>query len=241
MVELENHGFGGPRATISYEGNTYYYNKTTNTQPPMIPTTIGSSSAWYYNRGTHDYSLARGNYNNGSLTNGLRYANFSAGYYDKNLTNYHNYGILELINLVEKIGREWYRQFPSGPRMGLGNISLQNGGNTPEHAGHENGTEIDIRYVRRTPSGGTYEAPLSVETHPLDYDQSRTTELVGLFLLNHNVSRIFVDPNTNISNSTYTYANGRITVDLTIRQSDGRRVHSDHFHVQITDPDGTGN
>ncbi len=77
-VETEN---SGVRITYNGIAHTDWINTTNIELPPTIPTTIPSTSDWYVNRGTHDYSLARGTWNPGTLQNGLRLPDESEGYY----------------------------------------------------------------------------------------------------------------------------------------------------------------
>lgn len=227
-VEDENAGIGGPVTVITYQGNTYYYSRTSNTSPPMISTSTPSSDSLYVNRGTHDYSLARGTVSAGRLSNGLRIANSGSGYYDKNAfvtipnPNYirdeHNWGILEIIRLIENVARQWNQRHSSGPRIGVGDISLQRGGNTLDHDQHENGLEVDVRYVR---NNGT-EGPVNTQNDPL-YSQQLSQELINLFMNSgFSVFRIWVgDP--QLQGSVVVY--------------DATGVHNNHFHVWINDPD----
>jgi len=220
-VEDENAGIGGPVTTINFEGNTYYYNKNTNTQPPMIPTTISSSSLWYQNRGTHDYSLARGIVSSGSLTNGLRIANSGTGYWywrggDPEDTD--NWGTLELINLVERVAREWRRLYPDYPIITSMDMSRKNGGTFLPHTQHENGLELDMRYIRNDGSSG--EVDFNVNRG--DYSQQRSQALIDLFQNESRVYKILVDSRANLTGSKIQIVSG----------------HHHHFHVWLYDPDG---
>ncbi|MBI1807317.1 MAG: penicillin-insensitive murein endopeptidase [Ignavibacteria bacterium] len=263
-VEGENDADAGtydPQTWISYVTGgaiiLHYttYDATSIDKPLLIPLTDSE----HPNRGTHDYTIAHGlptgtrDFDDGYLENGLRIANFGPGYYDKNWRvtvpnpNYihdeHNWGTLELINLVEKVGRTWSQKHADGPRIGVGDMSLQGGGETLDHAAHENGIDVDIRYVRATNgSNGTLEDNLSVQDEPSGYDQTLTTELIGYFLESSNVGLIILDPATNITDDTYAYSNGRIKVDWNTQENHPTtRVHANHFHVRIIDPDGTSN
>lgn len=221
-VEDENAGIGGPATTISYEGNTYYYNKNTNTQPPMIPMTISSTSPWYRNRGTHDYSLARGTVSSGSLTNGLRIANNGTGYQyyrGGDLEDTDNWGILEIINLVERVARAWRRLYPDYPIITSMDMSKQNGGDwRPDHTQHQNGLDVDMRYIRKDGSSGG----VNFDVNPGDYSRDRTQALFDLFQNESGVYRILVDSRVNLTGSKIQIISG----------------HHHHFHLQLKDPDG---
>ena len=232
-VEDENNGVTGMQTPIIDEsGNTHYgwYVRTDQNLPPPISTSISSSNVLYPNRGTHDYSLARGTVSNGTLYNGLRYGDAGTGYYDKNQNDIcwrdmGKYGTLELVNYLEKVARAWNQlhPYPPGPRIGLGDASLQYGGDYWDchgnhHDQHQNGLEVDLRYVRND----NIESPVTISSTA--YDRPRTQQLVNLFL-------------------------GLATgAGVTILSSDDQLQgvwvvggHTDHLHIWIADPDGTNN
>lgn len=65
-----------------------------------------------------DYSLAMKTPSSGILTNGLRIANSSTRYwycYGGDPYDTDNWGTLELINLVERLAREWRRRYSDYP------------------------------------------------------------------------------------------------------------------------------
>ncbi len=229
-IEDENAGNGGPVTTISYEGNTYYYNKNSNTQPPVLPLDIPTSSAWYRNRGTHDYSLARGTVSSGTLTNGLRIANSGTGYqywWGGDTPDTDNWGTLELINLVERVARAWRRLYPDYPLITSMDISKQNGGDwRPDHTSHQNGLDVDMRYIRNDNTANPFDFNNLQDYNPSQginyYNQTATQKLINLFL-NSGAIIIFVDSRSNLSGSGVQEASG----------------HHHHFHVRIADPDGT--
>ena len=225
-VEDENAGIGGPVTTIKYQGNTYYYNRTDANSPPQIPTTITNSNDWYENRGTHDYSLARGTETNGQLENGLRIANQGTGYQyysGCDPPDSDNWGTLELIRLVEHVGRKWEAVYPSYPTTTSMDMSREGGGfwqgtpGCPGHDQHQKGLEVDARYIRNDNSSG----PLNIILNPNDYSPSRTQDLVNLFNSLGTIIVIFsADP--QLSGTTF----------------DGSGEHNDHLHIWIADPDG---
>lgn len=216
-VETENvGGLGGPQTIIIYEGQSYGYNPVSNTEPPVLPLNIPSSSAWYLNRGTHDYSLARGTVSNGTLTNGIRIANSGTGYqyfWDNDPPDTDNWGTLELVNLVERVARDWSRQYPSYPIITSKDMSKEGGGSFGIHGSHENGLDVDIRYIRTDNSSNT------VTIDDGAYGRERTQQLINLFHQLGNINVIYSSDN----------------------QLTGIQVlsgHRTHMHVRIFDPDG---
>ncbi len=189
------------------------------TQPPVLPLDIPISSAWYRNRGTHDYSLARGNVSSGTLTNGLRIANSGTGFqywWGGDTPDSDNWGTLELINLVEKVAREWRRLYPDYPLITSMDMSRQSGGyfgGNPPHTSHQNGLDVDVRYIRKDGYSS------GVTTNSSNYSRTRTQELINLFFKFGNIIVIY-SADTELQGITY--------------EAD----HNDHFHVRIADPDG---
>ncbi len=259
-VENENDGTittppFDPQTWISYNSNAQF--TTYDAISLAIPTLIPETDVSHPNRGTHDYSIAGGNVGGnagpGSLENGLRIANFGYGYYDKNwddtypnpyVHDEHNSGTLELINILEKVARQWRESHPQGPRMGIGDLSLTVGGNTSDHRTHENGRDVDIRYTRVDNAGVPDERPLNVQYYSSEMHHTRQIEMFQYFLDDPRVQIIYIDPNTGITYNNF--PNGRdpsgvlrIAWDWDTKENSTERVHSDHFHVLIYDPDGT--
>lgn len=67
-----------------------------------------------------------------------------------------------MISLIATVGAQWYQNHPT-PRIGVGDISLQNGGQFLPHSEHQNGLDVDIRYVgKETSPGVNYEGPINL-------------------------------------------------------------------------------
>jgi len=58
------------------------------------------------------------------------------------------YGIAETIRALQQIGATWASSAPAGPRIGVGDISLQGGGPISGHASHQRGVDVDLRLMR---------------------------------------------------------------------------------------------
>jgi uncharacterized protein YraI len=106
---------------------------------------------------------------------------------------------------LERIGRRWAQT--GRPRMGVGDISLMNGGDISGHASHERGVDADIRPVRT--SG---ESP--VTRFQSAYSRTGTRELIRLHQAEFDIVYIFFN-DTAISGTTR-WPN-----------------HDNHFHVRI--------
>jgi hypothetical protein len=218
-VEDENNGIGGPITTISYQGNNYYYNRNSADSPPLISTSTPWGDSLYVNRGTHDYSLARGTVSNGRLSNGLRIANSGTGYQyyrGGDPADTDNWAILELINFVERVAREWNRRYPGYPIITSMDMSRQPGGPFPPHDQHQNGLEVDVRYIRTDNSSGGV-----LVTDP-SYSRTRTQQLVDLFLGLATGAGVTI-----------------LSADNQLQGVQFDADHTDHMHIWIVDPDGS--
>jgi peptidoglycan hydrolase-like protein with peptidoglycan-binding domain len=60
----------------------------------------------------------------------------------------NQFGLAETIRALQAIGAAWSRAHPSGPRIGIGDISRYGGGPMKGHASHQLGVDIDILPVR---------------------------------------------------------------------------------------------
>ena len=157
--------------------------------------------------------------------------NNETGYYRYNpeksvkdlLIDTDDWGVLHLINMIENAGRDWYDNFMTPPRIGVGDMSLRNGGKWDDHSSHKNGLDVDVRYVRKDHMDTT----LNIRIQPSLYDSSATLSLMRYMVDNGSVQLIILSPYAGI------IGNGVI--------ADTTGAHDNHFHVRIFDPDGTQN
>ena len=93
-------------------------------------------------------------------------------------------------------------------KIGIGNISLANGGSFPPHRSHKSGLEIDMRPIRKD---GKHLPARYSDTH---YDRNATRKLIELIWQTGMVKRIFFN-------------------DLTIPRVQRMAGHDDHLHIEI--------
>ena len=92
-----------------------------------------------------------------------------------------------LISALLWVEREW--QAIETRKFGIGNISLANGVDHPDHDSHESGLEVDIRPLRKDGQ------PVGVRWYQAAYDHAATAKLIALFRLYTPVRLIyFNDP-----------------------------------------------
>lgn len=98
------------------------------------------------------------------------------GFYDYSPAS-DRWGTPTMVHGLERIGREWARLHPGGPRMGLGDLSLRDGGPIPGHVSHQHGVDVDVRPVRTSGEG-----PVTINQSA--YSRTGTRELIDLFYAN---------------------------------------------------------
>ncbi len=207
--------------------------------------TNDANSYLYLNPDLHDYnpSLARGwpcstqcvGTDCGWIEKALNMVNYGTGYYhynpEKRDVDHDDWGVLHLINMIEGAGRDWYDYYgATKPRIGVGDLSWGDayyesfGGYWSDHVCHQNGLEVDMRYVRND----TFEVALNIaSTDSIYFDEEKTGKLIDFLIAHANVHYIYIDTlHTSIRRTGITFHLGG---------------HSDHFHVKIVDPDGTSN
>lgn len=97
------------------------------------------------------------------------------GYYSYKPKDRHKqYGTFETITALNIVGMRWFAAHPTGPRIGIGEISLQGGGCISGHASHQMGVDVDLALMR---NDGREEH--TVVGRP-EYSRSLTQELVTL-------------------------------------------------------------
>ncbi len=122
----------------------------------------------------------------------------------------NQWGTQRMMYGMLRIGRIWERDHPSWPRMGLGDVSLQNGGPMPGHASHQKGVDCDVRLLR----DDTVEA--YVTTFDAEYSQPRTAALIGLFQEHMPIVYVFFN-------------------DSSVPGVTNWPNHDNHFHVRTTE------
>lgn len=184
----------------------------------------------------YDYnpSIARGLPNNGWIDCALNLVNSGTGYYHNvgpDAIDTDDWAVLAMIYMIEAAGREWYGLGKVPPRIVINDLSRGDahtqsfGGAFPPHDSHQNGLDVDIRYVRN--DGQEIGLNIADDKQRQYYDAANTVVLLNRLRKYGRVTIIYMDT-----------VHAGITVRDPIRYWDG---HEDHFHVRIEDPDGTDN
>ena len=101
------------------------------------------------------------------------------------------YGLPEVVRAIARLGEQWQQAYPQGPRIGVGNISLQGGGLMPPHKSHQKGIDIDLRPVASSAQ------EISMTWRSPEYSRERTQALVNLIRKNPSLNVrtiLFNDP-----------------------------------------------
>jgi len=170
-------------------------------------------------------SEAHGNANAGGLVNGVRMPDTWPGLYTYDPQTQRlpgspdrTWGTAFLVREVLDLGGWWSRTHPRQPRLGVGDLSLREGGPIIGHASHENGLDVDIRLVR----GDGVEGPAD----PATYDRELTQALIDR-LVTRGASLVLIGPSLDL----------RGPAGIVVRWPN----HDDHLHVRFPDPDGMAN
>ena len=163
-----------------------------------------------------DPSSPQGVPNKGKLIGGLNLPDKGTGYFHFRGTDgvdKDDWGSLTLLTCLESVGRALRAE---GIVLNVGDLSLRGGGRFPPHASHQNGMDVDLRYVRRDRRS----APLDLRSDSAAYDPVATKKMFDIFLRFCPVRLIFVDTD-------------RVNFPLDddrIFHADG---HSNHAHVRL--------
>lgn len=193
----------------------------------------------------------------GSLYSGInlpdqdRFTGYYHYYQPGDQLNTNDWGTLALINEVEATSRAWvdtrhecfyYRLRRASWSRTFGAGDLSQGSETsapfmggpwldaagfPRHESHQNGLDVDVRYLRQNGD----QTPLDLAgPDSIFYDNDATLDLLYCFLLSGPVQRILID-------TVYAKVSRGGYEDIIVHHTG----HRNHFHVRITDPDGTNN
>lgn len=175
-------------------------------------------------------ALHKGAVNNGSLNGGRSIDDSGVGfvhYLGTDAPNTDDWGGQEgMEDVIRGVALRWFAAHTSGPRLQFGDISRQGGGYFYPHSSHQNGLDVDLRYVR---NDGT-EGPLNLSSQYSSYSRTLTIELLRFFADTlGRAQKVFVDPNSGITSADVPGL--EVVVDTS-------GEHVDHMHLRIYDPDG---
>lgn len=191
-----------------------------------------------------DPSTAEGDFNDGSLTGGINLIDDGDNhfhYYGTDDTDKDDWGTGKLLWVLAVVGEElrdisthYNSQSDFDGPIQFGDLSLKNGGNfcwlengvEKCHTSHQNGTDVDLRYVNKNWTFGENER-VNIVNNPENYDILAT---LNLFLAFEEVAS---DINLLICNVDALGFDPEDFVSFTILHDAG---HSDHMHLRVNKP-----
>jgi len=203
-----------------------------------------SLDIFHLNPASYDFvnSQAFGNPSNGALVEGVKLPDEGIGYRHfygtlADFKNGDNWGTMKTIRIIEQVGREW-NLLPgltvnvARPRISIGDICSHDGGcwRPADGCGHENGLELDVRYVRNDGLEGQCninpDPGLDPPGTPLcNFNYAGTKKLLDLFCT-VGAKRIFVDTVSGLQSDTY-------LPGCLVQANPTDRDHRHHFHVRF--------
>jgi penicillin-insensitive murein DD-endopeptidase len=135
-----------------------------------------------------------------------------AGYYVYGtLDNHPSHGASQyahpaLMTLILRVEREW--RHLDTRKFGVGDISLANGTDHPDHESHMTGLDVDVRPVRKDGQR------IPVTWQQRDYDRDATAKLIELFMAFAPVKHLFFN-------------------DPSIPFARQLPKHDNHFHIAL--------
>ena len=167
-----------------------------------------------------DPTVAVGRPGQGSITNALNLPDRNSGYrhfYGIDAIDTDDWGVLALLTCIEATGRALAN---TDILVQVGDLSLRDGGPFPPHAGHQNGLEADLRYVRRDRAF----VPLDLRLDPQAYDPDATARLFDAMFDTCSIEFILVD----LERLGFSLSDS----DRNLRIIDAAG-HSNHFHIRL--------
>ncbi|WP_442920681.1 penicillin-insensitive murein endopeptidase [Massilia sp. DD77] len=130
------------------------------------------------------------------------------GYYTYGTPTYgrSQYAHPRMLTVIQWVATRWCQV--DSRKFGIGNISLAEGVDHPDHKSHESGLEVDIRLLRKDGR------EIGCTLFDAQYDREGTAKLIGLFYQHPMVGLVAFN-------------------DRQIPRVRPVRGHDNHFHVEV--------
>ena len=199
-------GTTGDWARINYRGSVSYVHTTylSSTRPG------GNTGSGNTGSGSTGNSGNTGGYASSSRRSRAGFIQLASsgpgfyGYYSSS----KRWGRSALVYGIERAARRFKAANPGAPRIGVGDLSLENGGDIVGHASHERGVDADVRPMRNDGSENR------VEYRQRAYSRPLTQQVITLLRSEMRVKLIFF-------------------LDSRVRGVQPWPKHNRHFHVRI--------
>ncbi len=140
----------------------------------------------------------------------------------------HDYGWSSVVDAVHGAGQRYSESYlaanPNASPILTNDASLRLGGNTPDHASHEVGLDLDIRLPNKAVPG----APTRVGHSSYDRDTARAQ--IQAFIAEGTVERVLTGDSVLLREFQ------RSSDPDAAKVQDGGRSHRDHIHVDVAAP-----
>jgi len=101
------------------------------------------------------------------------------------------WGTPRLVRGLQRVARRWAERHPDGPRIGFGDLSLENGGDISGHASHERGVDVDLSPLRNDGREARRDGLGKLKWQHGTYSRALTQELIDLLREELPVTHIF--------------------------------------------------
>ena len=189
-------GTSGDWARINYGGRAGYVHTTyLSATRPSAGGNTGGNTGGYASRP------------NRSRAGFIQLASSGPGFFGYYASS-KRWGRSAMVYGIERAARRFKAANPSAPRLGVGDISLMNGGDISGHASHERGVDADFRPIRNDRREGP------VTRFQSAYSRTLTQRIVALIRSEMRVHLIFFN-------------------DARVSGVQNWPNHDNHFHVRI--------
>ena len=193
-------------------------------------------------------TLSHGKTNGGELINGRRIKMRGKGYafFDHIRDRETHFGTYEMKRFIERTGHR-YRKLHRWSAIGIGNVSVHEGGKTRWHASHQSGRDVDIALFAKDARGrainprnfSKFDRSLKSPTG-LTFDVRRNTDLVRVLVTDpeYQVQWIFIARwlrSKLLSNAKKRGFDPAIIERMAqvMKQPGDSAPHDDHFHLRL--------
>ncbi len=186
-----------------------------------------------------------GYYSSGSLKNAESILDRGTKIHKLFLARKRFYGSLSIQDTISDAVDFINQKYPNAELLQVGDISNKAGGACKEHSSHQNGLDADIVYLTKNGQLQSQNAAYWEEDFVKNgivsgnFHLERNLELFKYLVMNHPISRIFVDEAIKKELCTYAKKNNLFNDNETLetlRRLRIEKLHSTHFHMRLKCP-----
>lgn len=189
---------------------------------------------------------AYGRFDRGSLEYAQRIPNEGIGFLKILRHRHRAYGTDELIELIKDLGRLNETLWPKKERLQIGDLSYKKGGLAKGHKSHQNGTDVDIVYLRNSPEEQKPNGPMHWQEYFVhgkkiskNFDVLRNWQLIKNILIKPEVALVLVD--ASIKKIFCDRFSSKESHQMLFDKLAVAPYHKSHFHVRVRCPKNSPN